>query len=82
LPGFEMVGWFGVVAPVGTPQSMVQRLNQEINKLLAEREVADRILTIGTIVEPGGSMDQFAGFLRDEHLRWGQVAKEISLLPE
>ena len=62
LPGFEMVGWFGVVAPVGTPQGMVQRLNQEINKLLAEREVAERILTIGPIVESGGSINQFAGF--------------------
>jgi tripartite-type tricarboxylate transporter receptor subunit TctC len=82
LPGFEMVGWFGVVAPVGTPQSMVQRLNQEINKVLAEREVAERILTIGPIVELGGSIDQFAGFLRDENQRWGQVAKEIGLLPE
>lgn len=82
LPGFEMVGWFGVVAPVGTPQGMVQRLNQEINKLLAEREVAERILTIGPIVESGGSINQFAGFLRDEHQRWGQVAKEIGLLPE
>jgi tripartite-type tricarboxylate transporter receptor subunit TctC len=82
LPGFEMIGWFGVVAPVGTPAPVVQRLNQEINKLLAEREVAERILTIGPIVEPGGSIDQFAGFLRDENQRWGQVAKEIGLLPE
>ena len=82
LPGFEMIGWFGVVAPVGTPQPVVLRLNQEINKLLAEREVAERILTIGPIVESGGSGDQFAGFLQNEHQRWGQVAKEIGLLPE
>ncbi len=82
LPGFEMIGWFGVVAPVGTPAPVVLRLNQEINKLLAERDVAERILTIGPIVEPGGSIDQFAGFLQNEHQRWGQVAKEIGLLPE
>ena len=82
LPGFEMIGWFGVVAPVGTPQAVVLRLNQEINKLLAERDVAERILTIGPIVEAGGSTDQFASFLGGEHQRWGQVAKEIGLLPE
>lgn len=82
LPGFEMIGWFGVVAPVGTPQPVVLRLNQEINKLLAERDVAERILTMGPIVEPGGSGDQFASFLQNEHQRWGQVAKEIGLLPE
>ena len=82
LPGFEMIGWFGVVAPVGTPQPVVLRLNQEINKLLAEREVAERILTMGPIVEAGGSGDQFSAFLQNEHQRWGQVAKEIGLLPE
>jgi len=71
-----------VVAPVGTPQPVVLRLNQEINKLLAEREVAERILTMGPIVEAGGSGDQFSAFLQNEHQRWGHVAKEIGLLPE
>ena len=82
LPGFEMVGWFGLVAPTGTPQPIVTRVNEELNKLLAEREVAERILTIGPAVEGGGSPDQFAAFMRDEHNRWGQLAKEIGLLPE
>ena len=82
LPGFEMVGWFGLVAPTGTPQPVIARVNDELNKLLADREVAERILTIGPMVEAGGSPDHFGGFLRDEHQRWGQVAKEVGLLPE
>ena len=82
LPGLEMVGWFGVVAPAGTPQAIVARLNTELNKLLADREVAERILTIGPVVEAGGTPEQFGGFLREKHQRWALLAKEIGLLAE
>ena len=82
LPGFEMVGWFAVVAPVGTPQPIVARMNRELNTLLAERDVKDRILTVGPIAEGGGTPEQLAGFLLDEHQRWSQATKEIGLLPE
>lgn len=82
LPGFEMMGWFGLVAPAGTPAAVVTRVNTELNKILAEREVAEQILTIGPIVETGASPEQFGKFLREEHQRWGLIAKEIGLLPE
>lgn len=82
LPGFEMIGWFGLVAPTGTPQGVIARVNDELNKLLTDREVADRILAIGPMVEAGGAPEQFANFLREEHQRWALVAKEIGLLPE
>ena len=82
LPGFDMVGWFAVVAPVGTPQAVVLRMNREINSLLAERDMRDRILTVGPIAEPGGTPEQLAAFLQEEHQRWSQAAGEIGLLPE
>lgn len=82
LPGFEMVGWFAVVAPTGTPASVVQRLNKEINALLADADVAQRMATIGPLAEAMGNPRQLAGFLGAEHERWGSVAKEIGLLPE
>lgn len=82
LPGFEMIGWFGLVAPVGTPAMAIARVNEELNKLLADREIAEKILTIGPMVEAGGSSDQFAAFLRDEHQRWALISKEIGLLAE
>ena len=82
LPGFEMIGWFGLVVPAGTPPAVVARVNTEVSKILADREVAERILAIGPIAETGVSPEQFAVFLRDENQRWGVVAKEIGLLPE
>jgi tripartite-type tricarboxylate transporter receptor subunit TctC len=82
LPGFDMVGWFAVVAPTGTPLEAVQRMNKEINVLLSDSDVVQRIATIGPISEPLGASEQTGLFLRYEHERWNSVAKEIGLLPE
>jgi tripartite-type tricarboxylate transporter receptor subunit TctC len=82
LPDFEMIGWFAVVAPVGTPAAVVARLNKEINTLLADAETVQRMLTMGPMAEPLGSAEQFGAFLNREHERWSEVAREIGLLPE
>jgi len=82
LPGIEMTGWMAMVAPAGTPQATVQRLNGEINRLLVQPAIAEKMLAIGPIAAPGGSPAQFEAFLLDEHKRLGQIALEIGLLPE
>lgn len=82
FPGFDMVGWFAVVAPRGTPQPVITRANRDISTLLADKEVADRIATIGPIAEPGLSVEQVAAFLAGEHTRWAAITKEIGVLPE
>lgn len=82
LPGFEMVGWFAVVAPTGTPAAAIQRMNKEINILLGDADVAQRMATIGPIAESMGAPEQTGAFLRLEHQRWNSAAQEIGLLPE
>ena len=82
LPSVEMVGWFAVVAPAGTPRAAIERFNKDLNTLLAEPEVAQRIATIGPIAEAGMSPEQVGAFLRAEHARWAQFTKEIGVLPE
>lgn len=82
LPGFEMVGWFAVVAPVGTPAAVIQRMNKDINALLGDADVAQRIATIGPIAESLGAPEQTGAFLSLEHQRWNTAAQEIGLLPE
>ena len=82
LPGFEMVGWFAIVAPAGTPTAAVQRVNRDVNALLAERDLAERIAAIGPIADASMSVEQVGAFLRAEHQRWGAATKEIGLLPE
>ncbi len=82
LPGFDMVGWFCVVAPTGTPPAVVQRMGKEIDAVLSDSEVAQRIAAIGPLAEPLGGVEKTAAFLQREHARWSAVAKEIDLLPE
>lgn len=82
LPGFDMPGWFAVVAPAGTPKAVIERVNRDINAALADPVLAERIETVGPIVAPGRSPEQTADFLRAEHTRWGVIAKEIGVLPE
>ena len=82
LPNFEMVGWFAVVAPTGIPQVALQRMNTELNKLLQDPDVAQRMLTIGPIAEVMGPPTRLDAFLKQEYDRWNEVSKEIGLLPE
>lgn len=82
LPGIDMTGWMAMVAPAGTPAAVVARLNAEVNKLLADPSVAQKMLTVGPIAAPGGSEKAFGAYLLAEHRRLGQVAGEIGLLPE
>jgi tripartite-type tricarboxylate transporter receptor subunit TctC len=82
MPGFDMVGWFAVVAPAGTPQAAISRFNRDLSTLLADKEVAERIATMGPIAEPNLSVEQTAAFLRNEMTRWSAITREIGVLPE
>jgi tripartite-type tricarboxylate transporter receptor subunit TctC len=52
IPRFELVGWFGVLAPAGTPGAVVARLNREVDALLAQPDVRERLASLA--VDPGG----------------------------
>lgn len=82
LPGFEMVGWFAVVAPAGTPAAAIERSHRDIGALLADKEVAERMAAIGPLADPGMSLAQVGQFLRDEAARWAAITREIGVLPE
>ena len=82
FPNFEMTGWFAIVAPVGTPANVIQRMNTEVNLLLADADLSQRMLTIGPIAEAMGPPARVDAFLKQEMDRWAEVSKEIGLLPE
>ena len=82
LPGFEMVGWFAVVAPTGTPAAAIERCNRDLAALLNERDIAERIGGIGPLVDGSMSVAQVGSFLRAESARWIDITKELGVLPE
>jgi tripartite-type tricarboxylate transporter receptor subunit TctC len=72
--GFEAVTWFGFVAPAGTPQPIVAKLNAEINKALKTPELRKRLNDEGATVL-GGSPEQFAALIKSEIAKWAPVVK-------
>jgi tripartite-type tricarboxylate transporter receptor subunit TctC len=74
LPGYEAVGWFGTVAPAGTPPDVIRKLNSEIRGALSVPDVRERALAAGA--EPyTDSPEEFAAFIREETKKWAEVIK-------
>ena len=73
--GFDGVQWYGIVGPANLPAPIVAQLNSEINKLLAQPELRERLS--GEALEPMPmSPEQFASYIRDDIARWSKIAKE------
>ncbi len=81
LPGYEAAGWFGVLAPAGTPPSVVTKLNTEINRILELPEVKASLASDGA--EPaGGSPAQMADSARAASIKWGKIIRELNIRTE
>ena len=75
FPGFEDYTWVGMFMPAGTPPQTVNRMNAEIEKLLATADMKERLAALG--FEPvGGPPAQFAAYLKKELAKWAQMVKE------
>jgi tripartite-type tricarboxylate transporter receptor subunit TctC len=81
LSGFESVGWFGLVAPAGTPPEIIGRLNAAFVKALSDPAAADRIRVLGAEPAPS-SPENFAQFIRSESAKWGKVIEEAGIKGE
>ncbi len=78
MPGFEVVVWLGVMAPAGTPQPVIGRLNTEIGKAMQDAEMRKRLATEGA--DPGTSTpEEYATYLRGELDRWTVVFKNAGI---
>jgi len=81
-PGFEYVGWFALLAPTGTPGAVMQRVNRDMDKVLAEADIAQKLYDFGLVNEGAGTQESLNEFLRAERERWAKLVKEIGLQPE
>jgi tripartite-type tricarboxylate transporter receptor subunit TctC len=81
VPGFDVLVWFGIVAPSGTPKAVIAALNSEMNRVLGLPEVRQMFSTQG--VEPkGGSPGAFANFLSAQSTKWTKVVKNSGIKAE
>ena len=81
LPGYEASVWYGVVAPTGTPREIVQRLNTEIARIIADPAQRERMVA-GDFEPTTSRPEQFAAFIKSETVKWGKVVKASGAKPE
>jgi len=76
--GFDASGWYGVVAPAGTPQAIVARLNAEVGRAMQTPELRSRLDSEGALPAAGTS-EEFAAFIRAEMARWEAVLRRAGV---
>jgi tripartite-type tricarboxylate transporter receptor subunit TctC len=81
LPGFEVLTWFGILAPARTPADVVNRLNGEILQIVAQPAVRDQLLKMGFEIVPN-TPQEYSAFLKQEHARWGKIIRDLNLKAE
>lgn len=78
FPGFEATVWYGLMGPSKMPPAMVQRMNEDVNKVLAMTDVQEKMEQYGA-EDGGGSTEKFASFIKAEQQKWTQVASQAKV---
>jgi tripartite-type tricarboxylate transporter receptor subunit TctC len=76
LPGFEFVAWYGVVAPAGTPQETISKLQEQLVNALSARSVADRYKDLG-LEALAMTPAQFNNFLQEDTQLWERIIRSV-----
>lgn len=76
VPGYEFQAWFGIVAPAGTPRPIVDKLNEELRRLLTLPEVRERLTTQGGFELTSGTPEAFSALIRKEIDNWGKLVRQ------
>jgi tripartite-type tricarboxylate transporter receptor subunit TctC len=82
LPGFRVDGWLAVVAPAGTPEPIVTRLNREIDAFVKAPETQQRLLALGFATKSAGTPESIRAFMRSEIDAWRALATELNIQPQ
>jgi tripartite-type tricarboxylate transporter receptor subunit TctC len=81
LAGYEVNGWYGLLAPGKTPGAVVNRLNRELREVLVDADTRQRFLQRGMEPAPG-TAQEFAALIRSEMAKWAKVIRAAGIKPE
>jgi tripartite-type tricarboxylate transporter receptor subunit TctC len=81
LKGYEVVTWFGILTTAGTPAEVVSRLNNELVQMVTVPSVKEKITGLGLEIV-GNSSAEYAAFLKEENVKWGNMVKSLGLKAE
>ena len=78
LPDYEIVNWYGLLAPSGIPLAIVERLNKSLNQVLSRPEVRDRLMNAGLEVV-GSTAEEFRIFRVTDFAHWGEIVRKANI---
>ena len=81
LPGYEVSSWQGIGAPRKTPAEIIEKLNREINVVLADPKIKAQLADLGNAAIPGSPAD-FGRLIADETEKWGKVIRAANIKAE
>lgn len=82
LPGFDLISWNGIFGPAALPRPIVERLANEIQALLAEKDVQEKLANIGFEVSPSKSPEEFSKYVSDQLALWSRLIRQANIQPE
>jgi tripartite-type tricarboxylate transporter receptor subunit TctC len=81
FPGFEASVWYGFIAPAGTPEAIVTKVHDAVQKALASPEVINRMTAVGGVVSPG-SINMFKELVHNERVNYEKLIREANIKPD
>jgi tripartite-type tricarboxylate transporter receptor subunit TctC len=78
VPGFEVVNWYGLVAPTGTPKQIISKVNKDVVAVLKMPDVVDVLAQNGMVPLPS-TAEHFGTFLKEEIKKWGKVVRDSNI---
>lgn len=81
FPGFEAVSWYPIFAPAGTPRTLIQKINADVNRILVKPDVRERFLKVG-MIPYGGTPEALRDYLLADMKRWNGIIADLGIKPE
>ncbi len=82
VPGFDLTSWNGIFGPAGLPRPIVERINNELQIVLADKDVQDKLAQIGFEVWPTKTPDEFTKYVNDQLVNWTALIRQAGIKPE
>ena len=82
LKGFEYNGWYALLAPAGAPGPILRKVNRDLDRVLADPDIVQRLREFGIYAEAAGTPEALGRFLQAERQRWSRTVREIGIEPE
>ena len=79
LPGFENIGWFGLMAPTGTPQAMIQKVHEDTTRALQSADLIGRLTQLG-MIPYHKNPQEFTATIKAESVHWAKIARARNLV--